>query len=83
MKVSFQLTDPECFSLRMTSRFNLRPVCLANAQLKINPTTTSPGRAVNIGRKEKDYCGMLEFREGEEGRLLKALVTGTLNTQVD
>lgn len=49
---------------------------LANAQLKNNPTATSHVRAVNITRKEKDYCGMLEYREGEEGRLLKALVTG-------
>lgn len=79
LKVSFQMTDPECFSFWMTSPFNLWFVCLANSQLKKNSTATSPLRAVNIGRKEKDYCGMLEYREGEEGRLLKALVTGTLN----
>ncbi|XP_075883468.1 unconventional myosin-Va-like [Nelusetta ayraudi] len=47
----------------------------ASAKLKSNPTATSPVRAVNITRKEKDYCGMLEYREGEESRLLKALVT--------
>lgn len=53
-------------------------VRLASAKLKSNPTATSPVRAVNITRKEKDYRGMLEYREGEESRLLKALVTGTL-----
>lgn len=74
------LTDPECFSIWMKSPFNLWFVRLANAQLKNNPTATSPVRAVNIGRKEKDYCGMLEYKEGEEGRVLKALVTGMLNT---
>ncbi|KAL6106593.1 myo5a [Pungitius sinensis] len=39
------------------------------------PVATSPGRAVNITRKEKEYRGMLEYREGDETRLVKKLVT--------
>lgn len=54
-------------------------VCLASGKLKSNPAATSPVRVVNITRKEKDYCGMLAYREGEESRLLKALVTGMLS----
>lgn len=77
--MSFQLTQLIPSSLGELP-LNLGFVCLANAQLNTNPTAASPGRAVNIARKEKDYCGMLEYREGEEGRLLKALVTGVLNS---
>uniref|UniRef100_A0A3P9DQS3 Unconventional myosin-Va n=1 Tax=Maylandia zebra TaxID=106582 RepID=A0A3P9DQS3_9CICH len=33
-----------------------------------------PGRAVNITRKEKEYQGMLEYKQGDESRLLKNLV---------
>lgn len=40
---------------------------------------SSPGRAVHITRKEKEYRGMLEYREGDESRLLKNLVVGMLN----
>uniref|UniRef100_A0AAQ4QY18 Myosin VAb n=1 Tax=Gasterosteus aculeatus aculeatus TaxID=481459 RepID=A0AAQ4QY18_GASAC len=48
----------------------------ASAQQKYKaPVTTSPGRAVNITRKEKEYRGMLEYREGDETRLVKKLVT--------
>lgn len=36
----------------------------------------NPIRAVNITRKERDYRGMLEYREGDESRLLKNVVTG-------
>lgn len=35
-----------------------------------------PVRVVNITRKEKEYRGMLEYREGDESRLLKNVVTG-------
>ncbi|KAM6926565.1 unconventional myosin-Va-like [Lycodopsis pacificus] len=38
------------------------------------PVTTDPVRAVNITRKEKEYRGMLEYREGDETRLVKKLV---------
>uniref|UniRef100_A0A3Q3KQ43 Myosin VA n=1 Tax=Mastacembelus armatus TaxID=205130 RepID=A0A3Q3KQ43_9TELE len=34
----------------------------------------APVRAVNITRKEKDYQGMLEYKKGDESRLLKSLV---------
>lgn len=51
--------------------------CLANAQQKSNPSLTSaPLRAVNITRKEKEYKGMLEYRQGDVSRLLKSVVTG-------
>ncbi|KAK1888111.1 Unconventional myosin-Va [Dissostichus eleginoides] len=36
---------------------------------------TTPVRAVNITRKEKEYRGMLEYRGGDESRLLKNLVS--------
>uniref|UniRef100_A0A3B5BCX2 Unconventional myosin-Va-like n=1 Tax=Stegastes partitus TaxID=144197 RepID=A0A3B5BCX2_9TELE len=39
------------------------------------PVTNAPVRAVNITRKEKEYQGMLEYREGDESWLLKNLVT--------
>lgn len=52
-------------------------LCLANAQQKSNPSLTSaPLRAVNITRKEKEYKGMLEYRQGDVSRLLKSVVTG-------
>uniref|UniRef100_A0A3Q1JUY7 Uncharacterized protein n=1 Tax=Anabas testudineus TaxID=64144 RepID=A0A3Q1JUY7_ANATE len=34
----------------------------------------APVRAVNITRKEKEYQGMLEYKQGDESRLLKILV---------
>ncbi|XP_047451956.1 unconventional myosin-Va-like isoform X2 [Mugil cephalus] len=36
--------------------------------------TNVPVRTVNITRKEKEYQGMLEYKEGDESRLLKNLV---------
>ncbi|XP_075998485.1 unconventional myosin-Va-like [Genypterus blacodes] len=36
--------------------------------------TNVPGRSVNITRKEKEFQGMLEYRKGDESRLLKSLV---------
>uniref|UniRef100_A0AAX7TX35 Myosin VAb n=1 Tax=Astatotilapia calliptera TaxID=8154 RepID=A0AAX7TX35_ASTCA len=39
-------------------------------ELMVSP----PGRAVNITRKEKEYQGMLEYKQGDESRLLKNLV---------
>ncbi|XP_034540963.1 unconventional myosin-Va-like isoform X2 [Notolabrus celidotus] len=45
------------------------------SQQKNNPSLANTHiRAVNITRKEKEYQGMLEYREGEEGRLLKNVV---------
>ncbi|XP_029010006.1 unconventional myosin-Va-like isoform X2 [Betta splendens] len=38
------------------------------------PTMNTPARAVNITRKEKEYQGMLEYKQGDEERLLKSLV---------
>ncbi|XP_034391292.1 unconventional myosin-Va-like isoform X1 [Cyclopterus lumpus] len=47
----------------------------ASAQQKNkSPVTTAPVRAVNITRKEKEYRGMLEYREGDETRMVKKLV---------
>uniref|UniRef100_UPI0037E8C178 unconventional myosin-Va-like isoform X2 n=1 Tax=Semicossyphus pulcher TaxID=241346 RepID=UPI0037E8C178 len=47
----------------------------AGAQQKNKASVTSTRvRAVNITRKEKEYQGMLEYREGDEGRLLKNVV---------
>lgn len=39
----------------------------------------APGKVVNITRKEKEYQGMLEYKEGDESRLLKNMVTGIFN----
>lgn len=48
----------------------------ASAQQKNNaPVMNAPVRAVNITRKEKEYQGMLEYRQGDESRLLKNVVT--------
>lgn len=51
--------------------------CLASAQQTSSASAMNPPvRAVNITRKEKEYRGMLEYREGDESRLLKNVVTG-------
>uniref|UniRef100_A0A8C4HSV0 Myosin VAb n=1 Tax=Dicentrarchus labrax TaxID=13489 RepID=A0A8C4HSV0_DICLA len=43
--------------------------------LSVNSSVTNaPVRAVNITRKEKEYQGMLEYRQGDEARLLKNVV---------
>ncbi|KAM3609650.1 uncharacterized protein V6R79_018209 [Siganus canaliculatus] len=48
----------------------------ASAQRKNSATViNAPVRSVNITRKEKEYKGMLEYREGDERRLLKNVVT--------
>lgn len=39
----------------------------------------APVRVVNITRKEKEYQGMLEYKESEASRLLKNLVIGEPN----
>ncbi|XP_044050300.1 unconventional myosin-Va-like isoform X2 [Siniperca chuatsi] len=45
------------------------------AQKKNNSSVmNAPVRAVNITRKEKEYQGMLEYRQGDESRLLKNVV---------
>ncbi|XP_054632722.1 unconventional myosin-Va-like isoform X2 [Dunckerocampus dactyliophorus] len=41
-----------------------------NTDLMIN----TPAKAVSIPRKEKEYQGMLEYKEGDESRLVKNLV---------
>ncbi|KAM9352451.1 unconventional myosin-Va-like [Symphorus nematophorus] len=47
----------------------------AIAQQKTNASgMNAPIRAVNITRKEKEYQGMLEYREGDVSRLLKNVV---------
>ncbi|XP_040893941.1 unconventional myosin-Va-like isoform X1 [Toxotes jaculatrix] len=47
----------------------------ASTQQKNNASPiNAPIRAVNITRKEKEYQGMLEYKEGDENRLLKNLV---------
>uniref|UniRef100_A0A665W1X5 Myosin VAb n=1 Tax=Echeneis naucrates TaxID=173247 RepID=A0A665W1X5_ECHNA len=37
-------------------------------------TTNAPASSVQITRKEREYQGMLEYKEGDESRLLKNLV---------
>ncbi|XP_039989596.1 unconventional myosin-Va-like [Xiphias gladius] len=47
----------------------------ASTQQKNNSSTMNdPVRAVHITRKEKEYQGMLEYKEGDESCLLKNLV---------
>ncbi|XP_068595560.1 unconventional myosin-Va-like [Brachionichthys hirsutus] len=47
-----------------------------SAQQKSNASVmNAPVRVVNITRKEKEYRGMLEYREGDEGHLLRNVVT--------
>lgn len=54
-------------------------LCLATVQRKNSASVmNAPLRAVNITRKEKDYQGMLEYRAGDESRLLKNLVIGII-----
>ncbi|XP_035498250.1 unconventional myosin-Va isoform X2 [Scophthalmus maximus] len=43
-------------------------------QMNSASTMNAPIRAINITRKEKEYKGMLEYKEGDENRLLKNLV---------
>ncbi|XP_077372230.1 unconventional myosin-Va-like [Festucalex cinctus] len=43
-------------------------------QRKTSIGTNSPGKAVSIPRKEREYQGMLEYKEGEESRLVKTLI---------
>lgn len=57
-------------------RFTVSLPYSAGAQQKSSTSATNPVRAVNITRKERDYRGMLEYREGDESRLLKNVVTG-------
>lgn len=48
----------------------------ASAQLKERASTvTPPAVNVHITRKEKEYQGMLKYKQGDENRLLKNLVT--------
>lgn len=55
-------------------------LCLASTQQKDKDSMmNAPVRAVHITRKEKEYQGMLEYREGDESRLLKNLVIGMSN----
>lgn len=86
LKVSSSLADHAYFpGWHNHLSFNLwfpTLVCLASAQLKNNPYVMTPVRAVNITRKEKDYRGMLEYRDDDESRLLKNIVTGMFDTPV-
>ncbi|KAM4553693.1 unconventional myosin-Va-like isoform 1-T1 [Fundulus diaphanus] len=43
-------------------------------QISSSSVTSTPVRPVHITRKEKEFQGMLEFKEGDTGRLLKNLV---------
>lgn len=49
-------------------------LCLASVQQA--SVTTDPVRVVNITRKEKEYQGMLEYKESDLSRLLKYLIIG-------
>lgn len=49
----------------------------ASAQLKPRTSTVNaPAITANITRKEKEYQGMLKYKQGDETKLLKNLVTG-------
>lgn len=55
-------------------------MCLASTQPKDGGSVANaPVRAVTITRKEKEYQGMLEYKQGDESRLLKNLVIGGPN----
>lgn len=55
-------------------------LCLVSTEQENRRSVVSPpGRAVNITRKEKEYQGMLEYKQGDESRLLKNLVIGGTN----
>lgn len=54
-------------------------LCPANAQLNGASLANTPVRSVNITRKEKEYQGMLEYKMGDEGPLLKNVVTGVFS----
>lgn len=55
-------------------------LCLVSTEQETRRSVVSPpGRAVNITRKEKEYQGMLEYKQGDESRLLKNLVIGGTN----
>lgn len=54
-------------------------LCLVSTEQETRRSVVSPpGRAVNITRK-KEYQGMLEYKQGDESRLLKNLVIGGTN----
>ncbi|XP_027128874.1 unconventional myosin-Va-like [Larimichthys crocea] len=63
--------------LRKQLKFYMKKVedIEASAQQRHNASVTNaPVRAVNITRKEKEYQGMLEYREGDVSHLLKNVV---------
>lgn len=54
-------------------------LCLVSGQQNNNDSSVNePVRTVNITRKEKEYHGMLEYKQGDESRLIKTLVVGML-----
>ncbi|XP_063758462.1 unconventional myosin-Va-like isoform X2 [Eleginops maclovinus] len=64
--------------LKRDLKFYIKKVedCEASPQQKSKTSVMmAPVRAVNITRKEKEYRGMLEYRAGDESRLLKNLVS--------
>lgn len=53
------------------------PLCLESTQLLSGASVTStPVRPVNIPRKEKEFQGMLQFKDGDTSRLFKNLIIG-------
>lgn len=71
------LASSVCVLYDISTAVILYLCCLASAQRKDSVSVTNPPvRPVNITRKEKEYRGMLEYRAGDESRLLKNVVTG-------
>lgn len=70
----------DLYSIHPVISYVVSVLCLASAQQKNNASLmNAPVRAVNITRKEKEYQGMLEYKEGDESRLLKNVVIGMFN----
>uniref|UniRef100_A0A671VPV9 Myosin VAb n=1 Tax=Sparus aurata TaxID=8175 RepID=A0A671VPV9_SPAAU len=68
--------DKSMRKLKKQLKFYIKTVEDFEGMQKSNPSLTSaPLRAVNITRKEKEYKGMLEYRQGDVSRLLKSVVT--------
>uniref|UniRef100_A0A3Q3E8V0 Dilute domain-containing protein n=1 Tax=Hippocampus comes TaxID=109280 RepID=A0A3Q3E8V0_HIPCM len=63
-----------CSILSVNSIFTDYSCSFQAQQRKTYLETNSSAKAVSIPRKEREYQGMLEYKEGEESRLVKSLV---------
>uniref|UniRef100_A0A672IBQ9 Myosin VAb n=1 Tax=Salarias fasciatus TaxID=181472 RepID=A0A672IBQ9_SALFA len=65
-----------CFLDVVSVIYSVVSLCLASLQQRYTASMmNAPVRTVHITRKEKEYQGMLKYKQGEEQRLLKNLVT--------